>query len=84
MRIQVFVTPACPYCTQAAMLAQQFAMENPLIRTDIIEVTEFPHLGQKYSVMGVPKVVINETHGFEGAMPENAFVEELINAVKEE
>lgn len=84
VHLQVFVTPTCPYCTKAALLAQQCAMENENIRADIIEVTEFPHLGQKYEVMGVPKIVINEDYSFEGAMPEEAFVEEILKAVKEE
>lgn len=82
IHIQVFVTPTCPYCTQAALTAQLLAMENENIKADIIEVTEFPQLGQKYSVMGVPKVVINETHSFEGAVPENVFVEHVLSAAK--
>jgi glutaredoxin-like protein len=81
VHIQVFVTPTCPYCTKAASTAYQFAMENPLIRTDVIEVTEFPYLGQKYNVMGVPKVVINEKHSFEGALPEEQFLERIQKAV---
>lgn len=83
VRIQVFVTPTCPYCPRAAVTAVQLAMENEHVSADIVEITEFPHLAQKYSVMGVPKVVMNETHGFEGALPESLFVEHVINAVKE-
>ncbi len=82
VHIQVFVTPTCPYCTKAALIAQQLAIENEMIQTSIVEVTEFPQLGQKYGVMGVPKIVINEKHSFEGALPENLFVEHVFNAVK--
>ena len=82
VHIQVFVTPTCPYCPKAAMTAHQLALENENIRSDVVEVTEFPQLGQKYGVMGVPKVVINEDHSFEGALPENMFVEHVLNAVK--
>jgi hypothetical protein len=35
-----------------------------------VEATEFPHLSNKYSVMGVPCTVINETTFVEGAAPE--------------
>ncbi len=83
VRIQVFVTPMCPYCPRAAITAVQLAMENDHITAEIIEITEFPHLAQKYSVMGVPKVVVNETHGFEGALPEALFAEHVLNAVHE-
>jgi len=84
VHIQVFVTPTCPYCTRAAFTAEQLAIESEKISTSIIEVTEFPQLGQKYGVMGVPKVVLNELHAFEGAVPEDLFVEHVLNATEEE
>jgi len=84
VHIQVFVTPTCPYCTRAALTAQQLALESDHIKTDVVEITEFPHLVQKYGVMGVPKIVINEKHSFEGALPENLFVEHVLNATNGE
>ena len=48
----------------------------------MIESAEFPHLVSKYGVMGVPKVVINEEFGFEGALPESSFVDEVMKASK--
>ena len=84
VHIQVFVTPTCPYCTQAALMAYQLAIENENITADVVEITEFPHLAQKYNVMGVPKVVINENHFFEGALPEHLFIEHILNSVEEE
>jgi hypothetical protein len=56
------------------------AMENPHITADVVEAIEFPHLSQKYRVMGVPKVVINETTEFEGALPEPAFLNHVEKA----
>jgi len=44
VHIQVFVTPTCPYCTKTALTAQQLAIENDLVKTSIVEVTEFPQL----------------------------------------
>ncbi|MBN1424047.1 thioredoxin family protein [Candidatus Fermentibacteria bacterium] len=80
VHIQVFVTPTCPFCPRAVRLAHGMAMESPRIRADAIEATEFPHLARKYGVMGVPKVVINETTAFEGAIPESAFLLYLLKA----
>ncbi|MDL5504128.1 MAG: thioredoxin family protein, partial [Candidatus Methanoperedens sp.] len=59
VHLQVFVSPTCPYCPKAARTAHQFAIENENIRSDVIETIEFPYLVQKYSVMGVPHIVIN-------------------------
>ncbi|MEM3731561.1 MAG: thioredoxin family protein [Candidatus Bathyarchaeia archaeon] len=80
VHIQVFVTLTCPYCPMVAGLAYKFAIENDLIKASVIEVSEFPHLGLKYGVMGVPKTVINEKVEFVGALPEDLFLEHIILA----
>ncbi len=81
VNIQVFVTPSCPYCPNAVTLSHQFAMASELVTADAVEATEFPELAMKYNVRGVPRIVVNEDHHFEGAMPENWFVEEVVKAV---
>lgn len=73
--IQVFVSPTCPYCPQMVRAAHKFAILNPSITADMVEMTEFPHLVQKYDVMGVPKTIVNEEFSIEGAQPEKAFSE---------
>ncbi|MGQ9457945.1 MAG: protein disulfide oxidoreductase [Anaerolineae bacterium] len=80
MHIQVFVTPTCPYCPGAVRLAHQLAMESDLVRADMVEAIEFPHLANKYQVMGVPRTVFNETVHQEGAVPEPIFVARLLQA----
>jgi len=82
VHIQVFVTLTCPYCPVAAGLAHKFAIESDMVKSDVIEVSEFPHLGQKYSVMGVPKIVINERTELVGAVPEAQFVAHILQAAK--
>ncbi|MCL5100129.1 MAG: thioredoxin family protein [Candidatus Marsarchaeota archaeon] len=82
VEIKVFVTPTCPYCPKAVRTAHQFAMENSMIKGHMIEATEFMELAQHYGVMGVPKVVINDSVSFEGAYPEDAFLEYVLQAAK--
>jgi glutaredoxin-like protein len=82
IHLQVFVTPTCPYCSISVRLAHQFALESPLIRADMVEATEFPHLSDRFNVMGVPRTVINETAFIEGALPEERFLEEVLKAVR--
>ena len=43
---------------------------------------EFQDMANQYDVMAVPKIVINEKSSFEGALPENAFMEEIMKALK--
>ncbi len=81
VHIQVFVTPTCPYCPAAVITGHALAQANSRIKADMVEAAEFPHLAQKYRVMGVPRVVINENTFFEGALPENAYVDKVLAAV---
>ncbi|MGI0091171.1 MAG: protein disulfide oxidoreductase [Nitrososphaerales archaeon] len=71
--IKVFVTPACPYSPIVVRAAHRFAIENPLIRAQMIESIEFNDLTRKYNVMGVPKTIINGTLQFEGVLSDEAF-----------
>lgn len=83
LHLQVFVTPTCPYCAPAVHLAHQMAFESELIRSDMVEAIEFPHLSSKYQVQGVPRTIINETAHLEGAAPEQmliAKIQEVLNA----
>jgi Thioredoxin domain len=62
-------------------LAHHLAVASEWIRGDCVEATEFPDLAQRYSVMAVPKTVVNERISFEGALPEAQFVEQVLRAV---
>lgn len=79
--IQVYVTPTCPYCPAAVRLAHSMAIASNLVRGDMVEAIEFPHLTHKYEVQGVPRVVINETTFIEGAAPEPLFLARVLQAV---
>ena len=61
-------------------LAFKLAFESTKIAADAIEAIEFPHLGQKYRVHGVPKTVLNETIHIEGAVPEPQLIEAIKKA----
>ena len=41
----------------------------------MVEVIEFPQLGVKYNVSGVPKTVINDNLQIEGAVPEAMLIQ---------
>jgi len=82
VHIQVFVTLTCPYCASAAGLAHRMALENEQIRADVVNAQEFPQLGQRYNVFAVPKTVVNETISFEGALPEDKFVDRVLESQK--
>lgn len=77
--IQVFVTPTCPYCPRAVLLAHRLAMASNQITASMVEATEFPHLANRYQVYGVPRTVINDVIHVEGAVPEAMLITKLMN-----
>ncbi len=82
IHLQVFVTPTCPYCPRAVVMAHALAIASEHIRADMVEATEFPYLAMKYNVMGVPRTVINETEFVEGAVPEIMLLDAIKAAVE--
>ncbi len=81
VHMQVFVTPTCPYCPQAVVLGHKMAIASPLVRADMVEAQEFPHLATRYQVMGVPRTVINESTHIEGAASEPMVLEKVQEAL---
>ncbi len=63
-----------------ARVAHAMAMENMHIRADVVEIQEFPLMGQRYAITGVPKTVINNRVQFVGAVSEAIFVEKVLEA----
>ena len=81
MHIQVFVTPTCPYCPRAVILAHHLAFASAKVHADMVEATEFPELSSRFNVMGVPRSVINGKVHQEGAVPEAMFLLKMQEAV---
>jgi len=81
VRMQVMVTPTCPYCPRAVRAAHRFAMASDHITGDMVEITEFPQLAVKYSVQGVPNTIINDTESVVGAQPEKALAKAVLRAI---
>ena len=61
-------------------LAQHMAIASPRITAQCIDANEFPELSQRYQVMAVPKIVINDAVEFEGALPERDFLAAVLRA----
>jgi len=64
VRIEVIVTPPCPYCPYAALLSNMFAYVSKIygdgnIKSFIIEAYENPDIADKYTVTTVPTIAIN-------------------------
>ena len=84
VHLEVMVTLTCPYCPRMVRVAHQFAFVNPHIRADMVDSAEFPQLVQRYRVSGVPRTVINGRPAFEGALPAQNAILEILKVVEPE
>ena len=58
--IKVLVTLSCSMCPDLVVAAQRMAAENENITAEIFDVLHFPELRERYKVMSVPCLVIND------------------------
>ena len=80
--IQVFVTLSCPYCPLMVALAHRFAFESDKVTAAGVDAGEFPQLANLFQVMAVPRTVINRKVSREGALPESALLEAVLEAAR--
>ncbi len=83
VKIEVIVTPLCPYCPYAALLANMFAYASKVygngnVRSVIIEAFENPDIADKYAVSTVPTITVNGRVVFVG-LP---YEVQLLDAIK--
>ncbi len=75
VKIQVYVTPTCPYCPKAVGTAHKFALINKNITGEMIESLEFSDEAEEAGVSSVPHIVINGNVQFVGAYPDDQFAD---------
>ncbi len=63
-------------------MAHKLAIENEHITADVVEVSEFIDMAQRYQVRGVPKTVVNDRIEIMGAVPEPRFLQEVLKAIE--
>jgi thioredoxin 1 len=79
--IQVYVTPSCPYCPRAVLLAHQIAIESKRwVESECVEATENMDLAMQFNANSVPQQVINGDMSSIsiGVQPEAKFVDDVL------
>lgn len=58
--IKVVVSLSCTMCPETVVTAQRLAAENESIRAEVYDIAHAPELKERYNVMSVPCVVIDD------------------------
>ncbi len=58
--IKILVSLSCTMCPELVMAAERIAAESPFVTVDVYDVNHFADLKNKYNVMSVPCMIIND------------------------
>jgi len=83
VEIEVIVTPLCPYCPYAVVMANMLAYESyklgqRKVKANTIEAFENADIADYYGVVSVPAIVINKSEMFVGLPDERDLAEALL------
>ena len=57
--MKILVSLSCTMCPDLVIACQRIATENPNVRAEVFDLQHFEELKNKYNVMSVPCLVIN-------------------------
>ena len=77
--IKVCVSLACHLCPDVVVGAQRIASLNNNVEAEMIDIANFKEIKDKYKVMSVPAIIVNDEKLYFGAKKVNEIIE-LINA----
>lgn len=75
--IKVFILTTCQFCPTVARHAYRGAIESPRVTAEIIDSQMFPDLATRHTVMGVPKIILNDNLDITGAITDVEFFDKL-------
>ena len=82
VHLQVLVTPDCSNCPPMALLAYRLGLASAKINADVIEISEFPRLIERYDIRAVPTIVIDGQAALVGATDEATLMARIVRVVQ--
>ncbi len=83
--IKIFVSPTCPYCPQEVLYGVSSVIaRNDLVSLEVIEILENRDIAESLGIMSVPQTFINDIHVAPGFIPEEDFIDAVINPLEPE
>ena len=58
--MKVLVSLSCTMCPELVTAAQRIAAENPKVTAQVYDLNHYPHIKERYKVMSVPCLVVND------------------------
>jgi alkyl hydroperoxide reductase subunit AhpF len=81
VRLQLLVSPACPYSPAMAAIAYRLGLASSRIHIEVIEAAEFPGPVQRLGVTATPVTLIDDRLLLPGAIDEAALLQAVFRVV---
>ncbi|WP_294664310.1 FAD-dependent oxidoreductase [uncultured Fusobacterium sp.] len=78
VNIKIGISLSCTKCPETVQAAQKIAIENKNVNVEVIDVFTFPDFKEKYDIMSVPAMIINDKDIFFGQKN----IDEVIEVLK--
>ena len=82
VQISVFVTPVCQYSAPVAAAAFRLALASAHVKAEVVEISEYPELVQRFGVTATPTTVIDARTAIRGALDEAALAAHVVAAAE--
>lgn len=71
------VSLACHLCPDVVVSSQRIAIENKNVEAEMIDISNFKDIKDKFKVMSVPAIIVNDEQIYFGAKK----IDEIINII---
>ena len=78
INIKVCVSLSCHLCPDVVVSSQRIAIENEKVEAEMIDISNFKAIKDKFKVMSVPAIIVNDEKIYFGAKK----IDEIINLIK--
>lgn len=78
INIKVCVSLSCHLCPDVVVSSQRIAIENEKVEAEMIDISNFKAIKDKFKVMSVPAIIVNDEQIYFGAKK----IDEIINLIK--
>ena len=78
INIKVCVSLSCHLCPDVVVSSQRIAIENEKVEAEMIVISNFKEIKDKFKVMSVPAIIVNDEQIYFGAKK----IDEIINLIK--
>ena len=75
---KVCVSLSCHLCPDVVVSSQRIAIENEKVEAEMIDISNFKEIKDKFKVMSVPAIIVNDEQIYFGAKK----TDEIINIIK--